>query len=57
MKATVLETFEDKYTGELHRPGEALELESDRAEDLAARGLIKVEVARKKATRKEQKHA
>jgi len=38
-KVKVLSPFVDKYTGKYHYPGDILEIEDERAEELQSKGL------------------
>lgn len=43
MKATVIKPFRDKITKVMHKPGEVVDMDDERAKGLAERGLVEVE--------------
>lgn len=51
MKAKVLKRFKDKYSGEIYKEGDILDISKDRFEEILTVGLIveEVKVKRKKA--------
>ena len=52
MKATVLVSYTDKYTGEVHWHGDTVELTALRAEELTASHHVAVIEEKPKTTRK-----
>lgn len=52
MKATVLVSYTDKYTGEVHWQGETVELTALRAEELTRSHHVAVVEEKPKTTRK-----
>lgn len=52
MKATVLVSYTDKYTGEIHWQGETVELTALRAEELTRSHHVAVIEEKPKTTRK-----
>ena len=52
MKATVLISYTDKYTGEIHWQGETVELTALRAEELTRSHHVAVVEEKPKTTRK-----
>lgn len=57
MKVEAIKAFTDKETLEAVKVGAVLDFDKDRAEAAAARGLVKILPAPKKATKKAEKPA
>lgn len=57
MKATVLETFQDRYTLKHYQVGQVIDLPEERVSDLEGRGLVKSEVKSKSTVKSKPKTA